>query len=227
MANNTFEKLMNNYDDHFLELYGKKYPNQTIKSCIAFYETCIKEKPEKIIEIGTNYGASTISMALGAIDIGMPLSEITTIDLSHEHWKKRTPVVQKDLLEILGLDISLINTVTTDFNQVNPKDFIPVGKKTLIFYDMHDHKGPWSLKLFNEWYPLVSEGAFIIHDITPVHKSFVLVDDPISPRSKATYFNGQDYAGFMECQRLIEWANEHKIILTDFPGGVLFRNPNK
>jgi len=224
--NNCFKQLIDEFRIHFRAEYDIAYTNQTVESCQVLYNIVVQEKPNNIIEIGTNYGASTVSMALALKELNIPLSTMTTIDVSHDHWKKRTPIVLQKLIAEQELDITEIKTITGDFVSINPKEIINVNVKTLIFYDIHDHKGPWSLRLMNLWYPLIKNGVFIVHDITPVDADFVLKNNLECQQSKATYFNGQTYAGFLECARLITWANENKIILTNISGGVLFYRLN-
>ena len=204
----TFFKIMiENLVEYFNRVYKQPFSNQTIESCLAIYNLCKDENPDYVVEIGTNHGASTVALAMAMKDLGNDLSCITSIDLDHLKWKESFKI-QSFLLNNYDLKIGKIKTVTGDFNNVNPEDIVDPSKKTFVFYDMHDHNGPWSQRLLDLWVPLV--GFVAVHDIYPVDESFELIQDEKSPRTKIQYMDGQYFAGFNECFRIIKWANTHK-----------------
>ena len=217
-----FEEIIANFDQYWRREYHKPYPNQTIESCLDLCRFCVTEDPDYVIEVGTNYGASTLALALAHKVMGKPLSIMTTIDLEHEFWKERTPSIQEEVVKKYDISIGDIRTITKDFTKVDPSEVISSGKG-FIFYDMHDHQGPWSQSLLDKWYPLMSQGTIVVHDMTPVYDDFPLEDDKVCPRSKAKHFNGQMFAGFNECARIINWLNAKKIDLGKISGGIFFK----
>jgi len=214
-----FEEIIQRFKQVFKKLHNVEFTNQSVQSCKDLYDLCLKKSPDKIIEIGTNYGASTISFAKAFKDLGKPLDSILTFDISHEFWI-RSQELFSDILMRENIDISLIKYVSKDFNTLNPEEII-TSDKTLLFYDIHDHKGPWSQKLVSRWVPLLN-GTTVVHDITEVDENFEIIKDEKSPRSKAMHFSGRYFAGFNECERIIKWANEHNVNLGIICGGVYF-----
>lgn len=216
----TFFKIMReNLVEYFNRVYKQPFSNQIVESCMAIYDLCKNENPDCVVEMGTNHGASTFALAMAMDDMGKDLSCITSIDLDHLKWKESFKI-QSCLLNNYGLEIGKIKTVTGDFNNVDPEDIVDSSKKTFVFYDMHDHNGPWFQRLLDLWVPLVDFVA--VHDIYPVDESFELIQDEKSPRSKIQYVNGQYFAGFNECYRIIKWLNINKIEMGVFPGGIFF-----
>lgn len=218
-----FKKMVSDFKKYFNEFYSQEFTNQSVETCMGLYNLCKEENPDQVVEIGTNHGASTFALAAAMKSLGKDLSLITSIDLDHEKWKESFNI-QKGLIDEYNLNLGKVKLITQDFNTVNPEDIIEPEKKVFIFYDMHDHRGPWSQKLLELWVPLVKNGVFSIHDITPVNESFVIVQDELSPRTRIRYKSGQYFAGFNECARIIRWANTNNINIEIFPGGVYFRN---
>jgi len=219
-----FETMINNFKDHFLKERKKEFTNQTVESCMDIYNVCKEVHPDSVIEIGTNYGASTLALSLSMKDMNKDLSNILTIDLHHTYWL-RTRNVQELILKEEGLKIERVKFLSKNFNEIDPMDIVEGDKKVLIFYDIHDHDGPWSQKLLDSWIPLIKNGAFMIHDISPVPDNFEFKIDKSDrrPRSKIKYLKtNKSYAGFAECGRIINWANKNEIIIKDFNGGVYF-----
>ena len=58
-----FSKIVSNFKDHFDKVRGKAFTNQSVDSCLDIYNLCFQENPEKVVEMGTNYGCSTIALA--------------------------------------------------------------------------------------------------------------------------------------------------------------------
>ncbi len=218
-----FEQMVTVFKKYFKEYYRNVFTNQSVETCTGIYNLCKKENPDQVVEMGTNHGASTLSIVKALTDLGKDLSIITSIDLDHEKWKA-TFNIQKELIKKYDLNLGKVKLITQDFNSVDPVEIIDPEKKVFIFYDMHDHRGPWSQRLLDLWVPLVKNGVFSIHDVTPVSESFEIVQDKISPRTKIQYKSGQYFAGFNECFRIIKWANTNNINIEIFPGGVYFRN---
>ena len=218
-----FIKIISGFKEYFKKTYNQEFTNQTIDSCMAIYNLCKEETPDQVIEIGTNHGASTFALVAAMKSLEKDLSLITTIDLDHEKWKESFNI-HKDLLKEYDLNLGKVKTITANFNDIDPETIIDSSKRTFIFYDMHDHTGPWSQRLLDLWVPLVKKGVFSIHDISPVHESFEWASDAVSPRTKIQSSNGQYFAGFNECYRIINWANKNNTKIKIFPGGVYFRN---
>jgi len=214
-----FKMMRENLVEYFNRVYKQPFSNQTVESCMAIYNLCKDVNPDYVVEMGTNHGASTFALAMAMDDMGKDLSCITSIDLDHLKWKESFKI-QSYLLNNYGLEIGKIKTITGDFNNINPEDVVDPSKKIFVFYDMHDHKGPWSQRLLDLWVPLIDSIA--VHDIYPVDESFELVQDEISPRTKIQYMDGQYFAGFNECARIIKWLNMNKIKMRVFPGGIFF-----
>lgn len=214
-----FKNLIENFSDYFEKNHDQKFTNQSINTCLSIYGLCLEKNPDYIIEIGTNYGASMFSLMMAMKSLNKNLSCITSIDLDHKKWLKSFDI-QSDLINTYDLNLRAVKIITKDFNKVNPVPLLDGKKNVFIFYDMHDHKGPWSQRLLDIWYPLLNTGTIAVHDITPVESNFEFEDD--LNRSKAVYKNGQNYAGFNECARIINWANSNNIELQEFIGGIYF-----
>lgn len=216
-----FKILITNMIKFFDSTRNKKFTNQTIETCLSLYYLCKNKNPDKVIEIGTNYGASTYALALAMKTLNKDLSCITSIDLEHGKWRDSFNI-HKDLIKDYDLKVEKIKTITENFNKIEPENVVDFSKKVFIFYDMHDHEGPWSQRLLNLWIPLIKKGAVAIHDITPVNEDFEWAQVDIPLRTKCKYLNGQYYAGFNECERIINWANTNDIKIKNFDGGVYF-----
>lgn len=218
-----FDKMINEFNLFFEQEYNISFSNQTNESCKAIYDLCLKFKPEKVIEIGTNHGASTFSILLAMKKINRDSSNILSIDLDHNKWKKSF-YIQRDFIQDNKLEPERVKILTSDFNSICPNDLVD-GSKFFVFYDIHDHRAPWSLKFLNSWVPLFKEAMILIHDISDVDPSFQLIYNKNSPMSKKKYYDGTWYAGFMECERIIDWANVNKVKLIKFNGGIYFLCP--
>jgi len=215
MADLTFcRDLVDNFTEYCNKTYGyEKYPNQDRISCEAIVESCLDVKPDYVLDIGTNFGASTLSLAYGLKTLGKSLSAMTTIDYSLKHWREETPAVQKVLLEEHGIDPVMIPSVCADFQSLNPSNFVKSGK-ALVFYDIHDTlKHSFMTDFLNKWLPSFSEGSRImVHDFSAVPKDFIspYKPDPKNPRSRLEHFSGVTFEGFMEVEILVRWLNERK-----------------
>jgi len=204
-------KLVNNYSKFFKETYEKeKYPNQDIHSCTALYDLCVSLNPDFVIDIGTNFGASTLSLSFALKTLGKPLSLLTTIDKSQRHWKEETPEIQQELLEKEGLDLKQIKTIESDFISLDAAQFVRKDVKIFVFYDIHDNNSEtYSDKFLLNWVPLLGEAVVTVHDCSHVSESYVLRTDYKGyTMTKLRHFSGKLFAGFGECKRFIEWANE-------------------
>jgi len=219
--NKFFGEIIKNFKNYFKKNYGQKFTNQTLESCISIYNLCKNENPDSVIEIGTNHGASLFALVKALRDLGKNLSHITTIDLDHEKWKISFDI-QKELIKEYQLELNKVKLITRDFNDIDPENIIDPLKKIFVFYDMHDHEGPWSQKLLDLWIPLIKKGTIAVHDISPVNKDFQFGPNEINLRTKIQYKNGQYYAGFNECFRIIEWVNKNDIKIKNFNGGIYF-----
>jgi len=213
-----FEDVIENFSNHFKESHNKPFTTQTVDSCISIYDLCLFYEPENIVEIGTNHGASTISILKALKNLGKNNAPFTSIDLSHKAWEE-VGTIQKQLVEDLSWE-SVI-TITDDFNQVDPIS-VNLGEKLFLFYDMHDHTGPWSLRLLTQWLPHMKNALIAIHDFSRVDDSYIVKSTEIQPKTKMKYLNGQTYAGFLEVGRIIKWANTNRIKINNFNGGIYF-----
>lgn len=206
------KRLVDNLTEYCGKTYGyEKYPNQDHVSCQSIVDACLEVKPDYVLDIGTNFGASTLSLAFGLKSLGRDLSVLTAIDYSLKHWQTETKVVQKELLEENGINVGAIREVCADFQTLNPKDFIKTGK-ALVFYDIHDTlKHSFMTDFIERWLPLFSSGSRImVHDFSAVPKDFVssYKPDPQNPRSMGEHFSGQTFEGFMEVEVLVGWLNK-------------------
>jgi len=165
------------------------------------------------LDIGTNFGASTLALAFGLKSLGKNLSILTTIDYDLKHWQKETRLVQKELIIEYGIDPTSINGICADFQSLNPNNFVKSGK-ALVFYDIHDTlKHSFMTDFLNKWLPSFSEGSRImVHDFSAVPKDFIspYKPDPKNPRSRLEHFSGVTFEGFMEVEILVRWLNERK-----------------
>ena len=220
MPEKFLEELVENYSNFFKEVHGREvYPNQDIVSCQALFDLCVKLSPDFVIDIGTNYGASTLTLAYALKTIGKPLSLLTTIDKSHGHWNEQTLSIQNALLKKEGLDMSKIKTVESDFSSLDPTQFLRKDVKGFIFYDIHDNNlYTFSDRFLLNWVPLLGESIVAIHDCSFVPESHILRENYNDyTMTKHTHFSGKTYAGFNECEPIIKWANEKRCDIFDVP----------
>jgi len=206
------KRLVDNLTEYCGKTYGyEKYPNQDHVSCQSIVDACLEVKPDYALDIGTNFGASTLSLAFGLKSLGRDLSVLTAIDYSLKHWQTETKVVQKELLEKNKINVGAIREVCADFQTLDPKDFIKDGK-ALVFYDIHDTlKHSFMTDFIERWLPLFSSGSRImVHDFSAVPDDFVSPYKPDlkNPRSRAKHFNGTMFEGFMEVEVLIKNLNK-------------------
>ena len=169
-----------------------------------------------MIEIGTNHGASTLSICLA---LNVPLSNMTTVDLSHVAWKE-APGIQQDVEEVAAMNLSDVKFITQDFGSIHPEMVACSDERYFVFYDIHDHTAPFSEKFLNEWVPRFKNALVAIHDMSIVPNDYVLPQSE-TKRSKAVY-NSVTYAGFAECERVINWAVNNNVTINPFHGGVSF-----
>ena len=135
--NEFCDRLMAGFVDHFQARGAMRSLTQSMGSCKAIIKRCIDAEPDYVLEMGTNYGLSTLSLAYAMTVLGLPVSCITTTDIDHSLWTGKTPDIQRALLESAGIDPSEIRTLTRDFQLVDPSEMVSVGK-ALVFYDIHD-----------------------------------------------------------------------------------------
>ena len=181
---------------------------QNETSCKAIIKTCIDIEPDYVVEIGTNYGLSTLSLAYALKFLGKEVSDLTTIDISHDHWKNETPGIQQDVLGPNGININGIKTVTEDFIKLHPEPFMREGK-VLVFYDIHDTEDvSYAQKFLDEWIPLFDYGHVLFHDFNILGKNPWIRMDKKLPLSTAKHFSGLPFEGYKECKVVIDWMNE-------------------
>ena len=215
-----FESLIQNFTEHFNKTYNQpSYPNQNHVSCKFLYDLCVETDPDFVLDIGTNFGASTLSLAYGLKSLNRKVNRLTTIDISHQHWNNTTPVIQKELLLQHEINIEGIKTICNDFKSIDPKTVISDDSRYFVFYDIHDTATySFSAKFFNEWVPLLQNPVLVFHDVSVTSDSYVVTQiDPNYPRVTARHFSGQNYSGFKECSEIIKWANERKLEINAVP----------
>lgn len=98
----------------FIFYFGNKRNllTQSIESCKTIIKECIAIEPDYVVEIGTNYGLSTLSLAYGLKILGKDESALTTTDIFHNLWLNETPEVQKGLLLNSTLKINRIGLLS-------------------------------------------------------------------------------------------------------------------
>jgi len=204
-------EMIQNFSKYFSEKYNtESYPNQNYESVKFLYEKCIEFNPDMVMDIGTNFGASTISFMRAMEALSKPLSLITTIDLDHDHWKNKTPKIQK-------IDLSKVKTITSDFKLIDPLSVIQ-NVRYFIFYDIHDTDSfSFSGKFINEWIPRLKNSIIAFHDVSIVSKDFEWRQDNNQYPMETIEYNGKFYAGYRECKTIIEWVKEKNIEIFDVP----------
>jgi len=215
----VFEQIVQNFTKHFEDCHDKAFTTQNVRSCLDIYNACKEANPDHVVEMGTNHGASTLSICLAMNGLGKPLSNITTMDLSHVAWLE-APKIQGGIPEIAAMDLSLVKYVTGDFKNIDPLPVKSAGK-LFVFYDIHDHTFPLSQKFLDEWLPYIRDGVIAIHDISEVPSNYVLPESD-TKRSKAVY-KDKMYAGFAECETFVNWAVANNVTLNSFHGGISFK----
>jgi len=220
MYKEFLDELINNYSEFFKKVHEQeKYPNQDIISCSSLYDSCVLLNPDYVIDIGTNYGASTLSFALALKTLGKPLSLLTTVDLSQRHWREETPEIQQDFLKKSELNLEQINVIESNFLDLDPVQFLKKDAKIFVFYDIHDNDMvSFSDRFILNWIPLLGEAIVAVHDCSHVPESYVLRTNYKGyTMSKLTHFSGDIFAGFGECKNFIEWANEKRKDISYIP----------
>lgn len=216
--NEFCDRLVDDFSAYFREKLSLQLLTQDKASCKAIIKTCIDVEPDYVIEIGTNYGLSTLSLAYALKLLGKPLSALTTTDIAHHHWKKETPVIQRGLLLNSEINISEIQTVCHDFKTLPPQPFIKPGK-VLVFYDIHDTNTVSYMEEFiYGWIPLFDYGYVMVHDCyIPPSAYWIDRDNPVYPVSTATHFSGITFEGYKECKTLIDWFNSKGRFISPLP----------
>ena len=224
--NRFFGNAISNLENHFEADHApKRFTCQTARSMLSIYDLCMEIEPDHVVEVGTNHGGSTLAIIMALRDLHRTLGNITSIDLTHKTWMD-VPQIHANIVKGMGIDFSLVKTISGDFSKIEPsRSVIPAGK-TSVFYDMHDHEGPWSQILLDNWVPLIEDGFVAIHDFSKVPDGYTPKQDD-RPRSAAKYtYTSQTYSGFAEVKRVIEWANDNQVLLHDLVGGVWFKVRN-
>jgi len=140
---------------------------QNAISCKSILKICLDVESDYVLEIGTNYGLSTLSIAYALHLLGKDLSCFTTTDIDHSHWINETPTIQTGLILNSELDIKRIKTVQEDFIKLSPQGLVKPGK-VLVFYDIHDTVSvTYMEKFIQDWIPLFDQGCIMVHDCYP------------------------------------------------------------
>lgn len=203
-------KLIENYSEFFKKEYQTEtYPNQDVKSCASIITKCLQINPDCVIDIGTNYGASTLSLACALKNLGKDLSCLTTIDKELSYWTKTVSKIQNELMVEYDINPCKINTTTADFKLLDAQKTIPPHSKIFLFYDIHDiEEFSFFKKFVEDWVPLLKEGIIGIHDVSSVPKDF---QSEYPDHVLANHFSGKTVSGFLECNVIMDWLNKvHK-----------------
>jgi hypothetical protein len=217
--NEFCNRLIDDFTAYFREKLSLNLLTQDKISCKAIIKACIEIEPDYVLEIGTNYGLSTLSLAYALKLLGKPLSVLTTTDIVHHHWTKETPIVQRGLLLNSNININEIQTVRQDFKVLLPQDLIKPGK-VLVFYDIHDTVTVSYMEEFiHKWIPLFDYGYVMVHDCyIPPSCHWMDRNNPVYPVTSATHFSGITFEGYKECKMLIDWFNATGRFIHPIPG---------
>jgi hypothetical protein len=216
------DRLIGNATNYFRKKNSLKLLTQSKASCKAIIKSCIDAEPDCVLEIGTNYGLSTLSLAYALKVLGKPMYEITTVDVDHSHWIKETPEIQKGLLLNAGIAMPDVKTITGDFSKLDPKSCAR-PRKMFAFYDIHDTVSQSYMAIFlRDWLPRIESGIVMVHDFCLEGSDYWLDrDNPVYPTSRAVHASGRAYEGYAECKVLIDYLNSFGIDVEDYPGTML------
>ena len=111
------------------------------KDCYFLYETCLKYKPKKILEIGTFVGKSTYAMAFGSD------CEIHTVDknidrfIVHEGFERIIRYPETNSIDFWKMSITGFDLVFVD-GWLKQKDVENIFEKTLdnFWFLCHDYR---------------------------------------------------------------------------------------
>lgn len=195
-----------------------EFRDQTPESMLGLYHMVQEERPDMIIEIGTNYGLSTRVWLEATYDWDIK-PKILAID-----WTFRPLAMTQDALPMrldllcqLEKDVTTVDLVT----QWQRRD----ARKVLLYFDCHG-VGPVnhtlqaarelptnSLVVFDDmWY---SEEELTEDNLEPFFKEHVSpqVDNscPVMPQSYAPYWEGGSFFGFDEVGPIMQHVNALKI----------------
>jgi len=215
-------RMIQNFDAYCRRENGNDFTDQRESSCETIYDLCVKEDPDGVIEVGTNFGSSTLSLMYALKGLKKPLSALTTIDRDHQNWHRSGSIIQKDLLNEYEINPAEINLVRGDFRYIDPLSLIDPDKKYVIFYDIHDEINiDSSSKFLAEWEPLLKNAVIMYHDFNRIESPG---SDHPSNMSVGTSFDGRHYLGYTECEKIISWVNERKVEIGDtLPSGIYYK----
>lgn len=217
-------RLLFDFELYFRERHLSKALTQSRSSCREIIHTCLDVDPDYIIELGTNYGLSTLSLAYAQTLLGKSSSTITTIDIKHDLWLTKTPGIQKGLILNARLKPGDIRTITSDFLDVIPGGVVRAGK-VLVFYDIHDTvKDSYADRFLRDWVPLLVKGSVLVHDFYAPHiANWLNRDDPIYPVSTAQHYSGVSFEGYPECKKIVDWLNSNHRDMLVIPDTLLVK----
>ena len=154
--------------------------------CYFLYETCLKYKPKKILEIGTYIGKSSYALALGST------CDIYTVDENKDEF-----IVHKGFEKVADRIYRHPNTNSMDFWNTNMKGF------DLVFVDgwlkQKDVENLFDSTSDNFW--------FLCHDYYPDDKGEVVVHRMLKESMKRNYDYDLSRGG--ECTALIKFEKEN------------------
>jgi len=213
------ERLMGGFSAYFEQRQALRLITQSKASCKAIVKACLHIEPDYVLEIGTNYGLSTLSLAYALKLLGKDLSALTTTDIELGHWLDETPGIQRALLLNAEIDLSHIQAVRGDFILMPPQRMVRPGK-VLVFYDIHDTATvSYMEKFIAEWIPLFDHGYVMVHDCYPPKSAYWIPrDDPVYPVTKGRHFSGMEFEGYPECKVLVDWFNVTDRSIHAIPG---------
>jgi hypothetical protein len=141
------------------------------------------------------------------VDLGKPISIITTIDISHNEWLNETIPVMSDILKENNIKAEEVHRITADFSSISPPAALSGVSRGLIFYDIHDLPGKSLINLFFENWIKDFHGTIMFHDVSIVHPSYVHKSNQFS----SNLFSGERLCGFREVIPLVDFLNRKNI----------------
>jgi tRNA A58 N-methylase Trm61 len=162
MNKDNITKKSNLESNDSLSCYLGHEAQQNPHAFEVFYNFLEKEKPKRIIEIGTALGGFTMFLKLSCNELGLN-TEIVTYDINGRHGYK--------LLREVGVDVRIENIFYEDYKEVKQDviNYIQEEGVTAVLCD-----GGYKIGEFNLLSQFLKKGDFIMaHDYAESEKTFV------------------------------------------------------
>lgn len=198
------------------------YRDQTPESLEYLVQLVDRNKPTKIVELGTLSGLSLRTWLSVNSDV-----EIFAIDLSFASLRSS--------LEIIPMDFSRVKFIEQDILQVDFSKIWGAEDKVLLYIDAHDQPNvPIMEHMLKNAVPTLPSGCVVVVD--DLWYSDELLDNESSQNFfqkvvineidslqcfegyYAPYWKGGSFFGFLEVVPLMKWVNENQIELIFKPG---------